>query len=126
MDPCVSLFNCNMTFETAKRLVDYSAEAFTAVCHEGLLIEGRLLPVVAHCVCSLPFQQRRGSDVKEDGSDKPRRNVSWQDKGNADKERALQPQRALSTYQRIHTSERLKEDPSAIREDFNVSTYQQT
>ena len=31
------------------------------------------------------IQQRRGSDVKEDGGDKPRRNVSWQDKGNTNK-----------------------------------------
>ena len=29
------------------------------------------------------FPQRRGSDTKDDGGEKPRRNVSWQDKGKA-------------------------------------------
>lgn len=29
---------------------------------------------------ALLFQQRRGSDAKEDSGDKPRRNVSWHDK----------------------------------------------
>lgn len=32
------------------------------------------------CVYSL-FHQRRGSDIKDDSSDRPQRNVSWQDKG---------------------------------------------
>ncbi len=55
-------------------------------------------------------QQRRGSDAKEDSSDKPRRNVSWQDKSKSHKDRGLMPRGTSSASITFRTEAKIPFD----------------